>query len=232
MKSQVQEHTHTHRHTHSSPLMATPSLSPAALTPAKCTRLLLVSECTFESLSTHLSSFLTRFPFLHRSDHLRTHCSIYLSVSGCLPRLQCKHREIKGLFQSYSLLSTQYLSVWHLGNAQSIFIELVEDFSSYSSSNIICSQKSGSMIQWDLTSLQVNSYPRKHHQAFISKEHVVVVVVEVAKQYLTLLQPHRLLQTHQAPLTMGFPRQESWSGLPFPSPGELLNPEVEPTCPA
>ena len=26
----------------------------------------------------------------------------------------------------------------------------------------------------------------------------------------------------QAPLSMGFPRQEYWSGLPFPSPGELL----------
>ena len=33
---------------------------------------------------------------------------------------------------------------------------------------------------------------------------------------------------HQAPLTMGFPRQESWSGLPFPSPGDLSHPEIEP----
>ena len=29
---------------------------------------------------------------------------------------------------------------------------------------------------------------------------------------------------HQAPVTMGFSRQEHWSGLPFPSPGELPNP--------
>ena len=34
---------------------------------------------------------------------------------------------------------------------------------------------------------------------------------------------------HQAPLSMGFPRQEYWSGLPFPSPGDLLNPGIEPT---
>ena len=27
----------------------------------------------------------------------------------------------------------------------------------------------------------------------------------------------------QAPLSMGFPRQEYWSGLPFPSPGDLLS---------
>ena len=33
----------------------------------------------------------------------------------------------------------------------------------------------------------------------------------------------------QAPLFMAFPRQECWSGLPFPPPGDLLNPEIEPT---
>ena len=31
---------------------------------------------------------------------------------------------------------------------------------------------------------------------------------------------------------MGFPRQEYWSGLPFPSPGDLLNPRMEPESPA
>ena len=31
----------------------------------------------------------------------------------------------------------------------------------------------------------------------------------------------------QAPLSMGFSRQEYWSGLPFPSPGDLLNPGIE-----
>ena len=33
---------------------------------------------------------------------------------------------------------------------------------------------------------------------------------------------------HQAPLSMGFPRPEYWSRLPLPSPGDLLNPWVEP----
>ena len=31
----------------------------------------------------------------------------------------------------------------------------------------------------------------------------------------------------QAPLSMGFPRQEDWSGLPFLSPGDLPNPGIE-----
>ena len=35
-----------------------------------------------------------------------------------------------------------------------------------------------------------------------------------------------------APLSMGFPRQEYWSGLPFPSPGDLPDPGIEPASPA
>ena len=34
----------------------------------------------------------------------------------------------------------------------------------------------------------------------------------------------------QAPLSMGFSRQEFWSGLPFPTPGDLPNPEIELTA--
>ena len=37
---------------------------------------------------------------------------------------------------------------------------------------------------------------------------------------------------HQALLSIGFPRQEYWSGLPFPFPGDLPDPEIEPTSPA
>ena len=36
----------------------------------------------------------------------------------------------------------------------------------------------------------------------------------------------------QAPLSMGFPRQEYWNWLPFPSPGDLPNPGIEPASPA
>ena len=36
----------------------------------------------------------------------------------------------------------------------------------------------------------------------------------------------------QAPLSMEFSRQVYWSGLPFPSPGDLPNPETEPRSPA
>ena len=36
---------------------------------------------------------------------------------------------------------------------------------------------------------------------------------------------------HQVPPSMGFSRQEYWSGLPFPSPGDLPNPGIKPRSP-
>ena len=38
--------------------------------------------------------------------------------------------------------------------------------------------------------------------------------------------------SHHTPLSIGFSRQEYWSGLPFPSPGDLLDPGIEPGSPA
>ena len=37
--------------------------------------------------------------------------------------------------------------------------------------------------------------------------------------------------SHQAPLSMEFSKEEYWSGLPFPPPGDLPDPEIEPSSP-
>ena len=37
---------------------------------------------------------------------------------------------------------------------------------------------------------------------------------------------------HKAPPPLGFPRQEYWRGLPFPTPGDLPDPGIQPTSPA
>ena len=48
----------------------------------------------------------------------------------------------------------------------------------------------------------------------------------VAKSCLTLAAPWTVAR--QAPLSMGLPRQEYWSGLPFPSPGDPPDPRLNP----
>ena len=52
----------------------------------------------------------------------------------------------------------------------------------------------------------------------------------VAKLCPTLATPWTV--ACQAPLSMGFSRQQYWSGSPFPSPGDLPDPGIEPRAPA
>ena len=52
---------------------------------------------------------------------------------------------------------------------------------------------------------------------------------EVAQSCPTLCDPWTV--AHQAPLSMGFSRGEYWSGLLFPSPGDLPDPGIEPRSP-
>ena len=56
-----------------------------------------------------------------------------------------------------------------------------------------------------------------------------MVVVLVTKSCLTLVTPQTV--ACQSPLSMGFSSQEYWSGLPFPSPGDLPNPGIKPRSP-
>ena len=62
--------------------------------------------------------------------------------------------------------------------------------------------------------------------------HYEKVKVLVTQSYLTMTLPHVLYVACQPPLSLEFSRQEYWSELPFPSSGELLDPEIKPGSPA
>ena len=62
------------------------------------------------------------------------------------------------------------------------------------------------------------------------KIHIIYVCVQLfsgVQLFSTLLTV-----AHQAPLSMGLSRQEYWSGLPFPPPGDLPDPGIKPVSPA
>ena len=59
---------------------------------------------------------------------------------------------------------------------------------------------------------------------------VLVCVCESFRPVRLLVPPRTV--AHQAPLSMGFSRQEYWSGLPCPPPGDLPHPRIEPRSPA
>ena len=62
------------------------------------------------------------------------------------------------------------------------------------------------------------------------KTFVTCAMVSAAQLCLTV-QPHKTTAC-QAPPSMGFSRQEYWSGLPCPPPGDLLDAEIQPRSPA
>jgi len=69
-------------------------------------------------------------------------------------------------------------------------------------------------------------YPAAQKQAMLQFYHGSLV----AKSCLTLVTPWTV--AHQAPPSMGFSRQEYWSGLPCPPPGDPPNPGIELWFPA
>ena len=59
------------------------------------------------------------------------------------------------------------------------------------------------------------------------------MVIYISVQSLSRVQLFATLWTvaHQAPLFMEFSREKYWSGLPYPPPGDLPNPGIEPRSP-
>ena len=60
----------------------------------------------------------------------------------------------------------------------------------------------------------------------------VKVQVLISQSCPTLCDPHGLYVARWASLSMGFPRQEYWSRLSFPFPGDISDPGIEPGSPA
>ena len=83
------------------------------------------------------------------------------------------------------------------------------------------------------TSYKFHEIPNKHSpplKSFLTKKQFILDDTCVLS--CVQLSETPWIVTCQAPLSMGFSRQEYWSGLPFPSPRDLPNPGIEPRSPA
>ena len=76
----------------------------------------------------------------------------------------------------------------------------------------------------------MNVYTKKKQKQKTNLWLPKVRMCSVTQLCLTLCDPWTI--ACQAPLSMAFSRQEYWSGLPFPSPGHLPEPGIEPASPA
>ena len=75
--------------------------------------------------------------------------------------------------------------------------------------------------------IKIGSWPDLYMIVSSNKENKKVKSLSRVRLFATLWTV-----AHQAPLSMGFSRQEYWSGLPFPSPGDLPDPGIKPRSPA
>ena len=108
-----------------------------------------------------------------------------------------------------------------------------------------CSLKSGSkIVLWFIlyfpgSSLGVSHFPRSlvEEAVHCSPEHTctLLLCVHTSMHAQSLSCVHLFVTlwpvAHQAPLSMEFFRQEYWRGLPFPSPGDVPDPGIEPSSP-
>ena len=85
-----------------------------------------------------------------------------------------------------------------------------------------------------LSRLVITFLPRSKHLliSWLQSPSAVILWLKVKSLSHVRLFVTPWTVTYQAPLSMGFSRQEYWSGLPFPSPGDLPDPGIEPRSPA
>ena len=81
-----------------------------------------------------------------------------------------------------------------------------------------------------LSGLSTGLVPGGCHRTSGPVKKLCVWCVLVIQSCPTLCDP--MDYSHQAPLSMEFSKAEYWPGLPFPTPGDLPNPEIKPGSPA
>ena len=125
------------------------------------------------------------------------------------------------------------VSCWN--NKQSQNISVFEHIISYFS--LSKTQKSRRFPGLGLLAAQVRETGRNTRCLFKPLSRTRPFICNKVKVKVKLVSSVQLFETpwtvaHQVPLSMGFPRQEYWSGLPFPSPGDFPNPGIDPRSPA
>ena len=82
-----------------------------------------------------------------------------------------------------------------------------------------------SAVATGLEKVSFHSIPKERQSQRMFKHCTISLISHASKVMFKILQPG------QAPLSMGFPRLKHWSGLPFPSPGNLPDPGIKPASP-
>ena len=179
---------------------------------------------------------------LDTTEHTHTHCIshicicvlYYICISICTDIYQgntIKMDSIVAIIAKKKKKKDQKNGNW-FNLRQGLFIKIID--------RIINKLSAIVTVNWES---KYNSISKVNMQIYLLKPQKVKVPNKWKEQFLwfsnkkvKLFSRVQLfatlwIVTHQAPLSVGFSRQEYWSGLPFPSPGDLSNPGIEPRSP-
>ena len=108
-------------------------------------------------------------------------------------------------------------------NCSQGFLKAVTQGSSPVSWSVLLSHKCAQwFLLWDVTLVVISNWGNVDSARLRKK-------VKLLSRVWLFATPWTI--THQVPPSMEFSRQEYWSGLPFPSPGDLLDPGIKPRSP-
>ena len=123
------------------------------------------------------------------------------------------------------------MSVWHLffaANVKSLKHAIRSEFIKIRNRSTLCIQLSktsqtSTLDQWSFEKIK-NDFRSREAICVCTHVHIILFSHQVVSNIFVSLWP----VARQAPLSMGFLRQQYWSGLPFPSPGDLPDPGIKP----
>ena len=180
-------------------------------------------------LSAHVCVHVYMYMCIHMYVHIYMYTHTYIYTSLCMYNLQLKLLQVCGMWVALSLVSLE----WYPRHNQSpswkslFVIRLPACPTLWGPLHPILGVAFPSFVLLELLSLCVWFIflilycPLWRSVLFFSPS-------GMSDSFVTL--PWTV--AHQAPLSMGFSRQEHWSGLPFPSPGDLPGSGIESTSPA
>ena len=124
----------------------------------------------------------------------------------------------------YDLSSSPTLPIWV---TLSLLYQTHPNYRAFELFHVNCLKYSSPRTQTHIISFSFKLLLQSHPLNVVS-HCVCVCVCEVTSVISNFVRPHGLYVACQAPLSMGFSRQEYWSGLLCPLPGDLPNPRIEP----
>ena len=168
-----------------------------------------------------------------------THTHLFLLLPSIIPSIRVFSSEsvlqeesekvgLKLNIQKAKIMAAGPITSWQIDRET---VETVSDFIFLGSKITADGDCSHEIKRWKKSYDQHRQHIKKQRHHFADKSPYSQSYVFSSESHVRLFATPWIV-AYQASLSMGFPRQENWSGLPFPFPGDPPDPGIKPGSPA